>query len=149
MLIKPASGVILFFPLQHMRLNLRPVISLPSVSAVDVKLLLFAEATSEMVKWTASGSHTHTHTDELHEKKTSKNAEFRIKHENAADPLTCASSLGWVLAHDALIQPPKYANFQVCCQMWVNFPPLLCVSPEHARFTALNYCALKPRAHHR
>lgn len=68
MLIKPASGVILFFPLQHMGLNLRPVISLPSASAVDVKLLLFAEATSEMVE-VGCFRVTHTHTDELHGKK--------------------------------------------------------------------------------
>lgn len=57
MLIKLASGVILFLPLQHMQLNLHPIISLPSVSAVNTKLLLFAEATSEMVMQTASGSH--------------------------------------------------------------------------------------------
>ena len=41
-----------------MQLNLPPVISFPSVSAVNMKLLLFAGATSEMVMQTASGSHS-------------------------------------------------------------------------------------------
>lgn len=52
MLIKLASSVILFLPLQHMQLNLPPVISPPSASAGNMKLLLFA--TSEMAMQTGS-----------------------------------------------------------------------------------------------
>lgn len=72
-----------------MQLNLHPIISLPSVSAVNTKLLLVAEATSEMVMKTASGSHA----DQLLKQQQhnpppqKKNAEFRVKHENTNERL--------------------------------------------------------------
>lgn len=61
--------------------------------------------------------------------------------------LTSASTLGCVLSSDAPMQPLKYGNFPLCCQIWVDFPPFVRVT--QACKTALNYCVVKQRTHHR
>lgn len=69
---------------------------------------------------------------------------------NTVDPLMSASTLGCVLASDAPIEPLKYANFPLCHQIWVNFPPFVRVTQAcKIQHTVLNYRVVKQRTHHR
>lgn len=120
------SSVTLFLPLQHIQLNLHPVISPQSASAL---IWIFR---SEVMQ-TVSGSHTEelekdppqppppSQKNPQHQQTNPLN--LRFEHENTVDPLTSASTLGCLLASDAPIRALKYANFPLCCRIWVNFPP--------------------------
>lgn len=151
MLIKLGSGVILFLPLQHMQLNLPPVISPPSVSAVNMKPLLLCfrcgfRAGVKLCKPCQGHTPTSLWKQRQHQKKKSP----RVEHENTVGPLTRASTLGCVLASDALIQALKYANFCLCCRIWVNFPPFVRVMEAcRIEHTGLNYRVVKHHNHHR
>lgn len=98
------------------------------------------------VMQTVSGSHT----DELAETTATPKKSSRVEHENTVGPLTSASTLGCVLASDALIQALKYANFCLCWRIWVNFPPFVRVMEAcRIEHTGLNYRVVKHHNHHR
>lgn len=150
MLIKLGIGVILFLPLQHMQLNLPPVIAAPSAAAVNMKplLLCFRRGCRAGVKL-CKRCQGHTPASLWKQRQHQKKSQ-RVEHGNTVGPLTSASTLGCALASDALIQALKYANFCLCCRIWVNFPPFVRVMEAcRIEHTGLNYRAVKHHNHHR
>lgn len=140
-----------------MQLNLRPIISPQSASAVSVEaasaLIWMWVQSPNCVRVTNGGAGERT-TPTSPQKKQNINKQTQrisdLNMKNTADPLTSASTLGCLLASDAPIRALKYANFPLCCRIWVNFPPLVRVTEAcRIRHTALNYCTVQHHTHHR